>query len=205
MKGASVWTRWWWAWTIPALVLIANLVWLIGLRGGVVGRGTLIERRVADLERGVARLESEKRHLVEAQAKLGTLREELTSLRQEQLAPMKDRLVPFLIDVVERSRQASLVPERIGYSYSQDKKTGLVHFNATYAVTGPYDRIRQLVYLLESSPQFVVIEGLGLSGNDDAASLDVKVQLTLGTYFSDVDEELLKELGVTEVSSGEGE
>jgi len=200
-----VWVRWWWAWAIPALVLTANLVWLVGLRGGVVGRGTLIERRVSDLQRDVARLQADKRRLIEAQAKLGTLRDELTSLRQEQLAPMRERLVPFLIDVVERSRQASLTPERIGYSYSQEKKSGLVHFNAAYAVTGPYDRIRRLVYLLESSPQFVVIERLGLTGNDDAASLDVRVQLTLGTYFSDIDEQLLEELGVTEVSSGEGE
>lgn len=205
MKGGSVWVRWWWAWAIPAVILTANVVWLVGLRGGIVGRGTLIERRVATLEREVARLEADKRRLIDATARLSALRGEVATLRQEQLAPMRARLVPFLIDVVERSRESSLVPERIGYTYSQDEKTGLVHFNATYAVTGPYERIRRLVYLLESSPQFVVIESLGLTGSEDAGSLDVRVQLTLGTYFSDIDEELLRELGVTEVSGGQGE
>jgi len=199
-----VWVRWWWAWGIPALLLAGNLVWLVGLRGGVVGRGSLIERRVAELERDVSRLEGDARRLGEAREKLAGVRSQLASLRQEQLAPMRERLVPFLVDVVERSRQAGLVPERIGYSVTQDEKTELAHFTATYSVTGPYDRIRQLVFLLESSPQFVVIERLALTGTDDAASLDVRFQLTVGTFFSDIDEALLKELGVTEVGRGEG-
>ena len=36
-----------------------------------------------------------------------------------------------------------------------------------------------------------------------AASLDVGVQLNVGTYFSDIDENLLKKLGVSEVAGAE--
>jgi Tfp pilus assembly protein PilO len=203
VSGGSVWLRWWWAWALPALLLTVNIVWLGGLRGAVLGRGSLMGRRVTELEGEVKRLDARRRQLDTTKHDLDTLEERLASLRDAQLAPMRERLVPFLVDVVERARTVGLNPQRIGYSVSEDKKSGLFHFVATYGLEGRYDQMRQLIYLLESSPQFIVIERLGLSGQDDASSLEVSVSLGLGTYFSDVDKELMHELGVTEVQRGE--
>jgi Tfp pilus assembly protein PilO len=197
--GRSVWLRWWWAWAAPAALLAVNVVWVAGVRSEVVGRGSLIGRRVGAIEGEVTRLTTKLRQLETAKGNLDKLRTELSSLRERQLAPMRQRLVPFLIDVVARSQKAGLTPDRIGYSAALDKKTGLVHFTAAYGLKGRYEQIRDLIYELEASPQFDVIESLGLRGQDDPSSLEVGVSLVVGTYFSDVDEALMKQYGVNEV------
>ena len=198
-----MWRRWWWAWLAPGLLLAVNIVWVAGLRSTFVGRGSLIGRRVTSLEDEVTRLEARQRQLSATKADVTHLRGGLDALRGHQLAPMRARLVPFLVDVVQRSQQAGLAPEKIGYSAQQDKKTGLVHFTATYGLKGRYEQIRELIYQLESSPQFIVIDSLGLRGQDDPSSLDVSVSLAVSTYFSDVDEALLRQLGVSGVSHGQ--
>ena len=201
MNRAGAWWRLWYVWLIPGLLVGLNLVWLAGVRGAVLGRGSLLTRQVEQLREDVSRLEGQKVHLDRTEKQLAGLKGNLTALRDEELGSMSARLVPFLSDVVERAQQAGLQPERIGYSAQKDDKTGLVHFAARYSVKGSYERIRECISLLESSPQFIVVEGLGLHGQEDASSLDVDVQLGVATYFSDADEKLMKQLGV-EVPSG---
>ena len=201
MNRAGAWWRLWYVWLIPGLLVGLNLVWLAGVRGAVLGRGSLLTRQVEQLREDVSRLEGQKVHLDRTEKQLASLKGNLTALRDEELGSMGARLVPFLTDVVERAQQAGLQPERIGYTAQKDDKTGLVHFTARYSVKGNYERIRECVSLLESSPQFIIVEGLGLHGQEDASSLDVDVQLGVATYFSDADEKLMKQLGV-EVPSG---
>jgi Tfp pilus assembly protein PilO len=110
-------------------------------------------------------------------------------------------LLPFLLDVVKRAEEAGLRVERVSYGTKPDEKTGLVYFTAAYGVQGSYEQIRRCVYLLESSPQFIVLEGLALNSEDTTASANITVQLRLGTYFSDIDRELLEKLGIKEVAS----
>lgn len=202
MNPPGVWWRLWYVWLIPGLLVAVNVVWLGAVRGAVLGRGSLLARQVEQLEGDVRRLEGHKSQLERTEAQLLSLRENLATLRHEELGRMSERLVPFLDDVVQRAQDAGLRPERIGYAVQRDEKTGLVRFSASYSVEGGYEQVRECVSSLESSPQFVIVEDLGLRGRDDASSLAVGVQLTVATYFSDTDETLLKQLGV-EVTGGE--
>ena len=202
MNGSSAWLRLWYVWAVPALVALLNLVWISQLRDRVLGRGPLLVKQVQEAEAQVSRLEGQLRQLETASANLNRLQENLVELRRQQLAPMRERLIPFLTDVVKRTQDAELRPERISYGVQHDEKSGLVYFSATYALTGTYDKIRRCVHLLESSPQFVVIQSFGLQGQAAPTTSDVTVQLTLGTYFADMDEALLKQLGVDERGSG---
>ena len=202
MTRLEAWRRLWYAWVVPGTLVVLNVVWLTGVRGAVLGRGSLLARQVQQLEGDVGRLESQWSNLERTEQRLADLKGNLAALREEHLGSMGARLVPFLTDVVERAQQAGLRPERIGYSALHDNKTGLIRFTATYAVQAGYERIRECVYLLETSPQFVIVGGFSLRGREDASSLDVDVQMTVTTYFSDADEKLMKELGV-EVAHGE--
>ena len=49
----------------------------------------------------------------------------------------------------------------------------------------------------------MLVDGLALRGDESATSLDVGVQLGVGTYFADLDEGLLRQLGVNEVTGGD--
>jgi len=201
VNARSPWLRYWVAWAVPGLVTLLNFVWLAGMRSALLGRGSYLARQVSQTEEQVRRLEGQRASLSETRDSLAALRGRLNDLREKQLGSMSDRLVPFLVDVVKRAADAGLASERIGYQASVDNKSGLVLFTAAYELNGTYERIRQCVHLLEASPQMVVIERLDLKGQEDASSLDVSVRMTVGTYFFDLDRELMEKLGVTEVKS----
>ncbi len=202
MTRLTAWLRRWFVWAAPAALVLLNVVWLAGLRGSVIGRGSLLAGQVKQLDADVSAMDARRTQLERTRKELDELQGNLAALRDEQLGPMRRRLIPFLVDVVKRAQDAGLRPERIGYSAQRDEKSGLVHFAAAYSLKGTYEQIRRCVYLLESSPQFVVVEQIGLRGQDDASSVAVNVGMTVGTYFSDVDEQLLKSLHVEETASG---
>jgi Tfp pilus assembly protein PilO len=203
MNGRGAWLRLWYVWVPPAALVALNVVWLAGVRGAVLGRGSALAQQVAAAQSEVARLEGQARQLEQSAKALANLRENLGTLRQEQMAPMRERLVPFLNDVIKRAEGAGLRPDRITYSVKRDTKSGLVYFSAHFDVKGSYEQIRRCVFELETSPQFILLEGLALRGADAATSLEVGVQLGVGTYFADLDEGLMKQLGVHEVPSGD--
>ena len=41
MRGNDAWGRLWFVWVLPALVVVANVVWLAGLRGAILGSHAL--------------------------------------------------------------------------------------------------------------------------------------------------------------------
>jgi Tfp pilus assembly protein PilO len=202
MIGRGAWLRLWYVWAPATLIVVANVVWLAGMRGAVLGRGSLLAQQVDEAHLAVSKLQSQADQLERIKRSLTALEENLGALRQEEMAPMRERLVPFLTDVVKRTQEAGLRAERVSYTAQREEKSGLVYFSANYRVKGSYEQIRQCAFLLESSPQFILLEGLALRGDESASSLEVVVQLGVGTYFSDLDEGLMKQLGVNEVASG---
>ncbi len=202
MSTRNAWIRLWYLWTPPLVVVVLNVVWLAGLRGALVGRDSQLAQRLSRAEEAVSKLEGQAEQLDRTEKALANLQGNLSTLREEEMAPMKERLVPFLTDVLKRTQEAGLRVERLAYAATRDKKSGLVYFTASYAVKGSYEQIRRCAFLLESSPEFVTLDGLTLRGDDSASSLEVAVQLVVGTFFADLDEALMKELGVREVSGG---
>ncbi|OFV81766.1 MAG: hypothetical protein A2Y78_01015 [Acidobacteria bacterium RBG_13_68_16] len=203
MNGRGAWLRLWYLWVPAGVLVLLNVIWLTGLRGALLGRGSLLAKQVSEAEAGVGKLEGQLRQLEQTARALEELQANLDELRERRLGPMRERLVPFLKEVVTRTQESGLQPERVTYAVRRETKTGLVYFSATYGVKGSYDQIRRCVYLLEDSPEFVLVDGLGLRGDESASSLTVDVQLNVGTYFSDVDERILRQLGVNEVTGGE--
>jgi len=203
VNGRGAWLKLWYLWLPAGVLMVLNVIWLTGLRGTLLGRGSLLAKQVSAADAEVSKLEGQLRQLEHTAKTLEELQANLGELRERRLGPMHERLVPFLQDVVRRTQEAGLQPERVSYAAHREEKTGLVYFAATYSVRGSYDQIRRCVFLLESSPEFVLLDGLGLRGDESASSLDVGVQLNVGTYFSDIDETLLKKLGVSEVAGAE--
>lgn len=202
MNGRGAWLKFWYLWVPAGALVVLNVIWLSLLRGTVLGRGSLLTRQVSEAQSEVNKLEGQFQQLERTSRALGELEANLGDLRGKRLGPMRERLVPFLQDVVRRTYEAGLQPDRVAYTAHREAKSGLVYFTATYGVKGSYDQIRRCVFLLETSPEFVLLDGLGLHGDESTSSLDVQVQLNVSTYFSDIDETLLKQLGVKEVTSG---
>ncbi|MCX7895916.1 MAG: type 4a pilus biogenesis protein PilO [Thermoanaerobaculum sp.] len=194
----SAWWKYLWLWLLPTVLTVLNGLWLGGLRAAVLGRGAEVVARVREKEQQVKELERSVADLLATKTKLAQLREDLRLLRFEQMGSMRQRLVPFLLEVGERAQKNGLLPERISYAARQDSKSGLVHFTATYEVSGSYEQLRQYMADLEQMPQFVVIERLALRGDEQVRATDISLQMVVGTYFSDWDPALLERLGVEE-------
>jgi hypothetical protein len=195
----SAWVRLWFVWLLPALLLTANAVWLLGLRAAVLGRGSLLAKQRDAVAGEVAALAAQRETLSGAQQSLTRLEQDLGAMRKERLGSMRERLVSFLVDITKRTHAAGLRPERINYTADTDVKTGMVHFSAIFNLSGTYEEVRRCVNLLESSPQFVVVERLTVRSEDSANSLAVGVQLSVGTYFVDADTGMLRQLGIEDL------
>ncbi len=194
----SAWLRYLWLWLAPTLLAAVNAAWLFSLRGLVLGKGASVVDQVRAKEQQVRELERSLRELEATHQALKQLQQQLARLRLEEMGPMREQLLPFLQAVGERTRQAGLFPERISYVAREEKKSGLVHFAATFELAGSYEQLRQCIAGLEHVPQFLVIERLGLQGEDTARSTNIAMQMVVGTYFSDLDRQLLQQLGATE-------
>lgn len=197
----SAWWKYLWVWLLPAGLVLANGFWLLALRSVVLGKGAQAVAQLKQKEAQVKELERVVQELSATRQRLSQLREELERLREQEMGAMRQRLVPFLQEVGMRAQKVGLFPERIAYAARKDSKSGLVHFTATYELTGSYEQLRRYMAELEAIPQFVVIERLGLRGESSAQSTDISLQMVVGTYFADWDQALLSQLGAQEAES----
>jgi Tfp pilus assembly protein PilO len=198
MTSRSAWVRLWWVWLAPALLLVVNLIWLLGIRSAL-GRGPQLARQRDAGAARVAALTTQRDALAGSRAALTVLESDLGSMRKERLGSMRERLVAFLVDINKRTSAAGLRPDRISYAVEADKKSGLVRFSAVFSVSGTYEEVRRCVNLLEGSPQFVVVERLVVRSEDGIDSLAVDIQLTVSTYFVDADTGMLRQLGIEDL------
>jgi Tfp pilus assembly protein PilO len=63
------------------------------------------------------------------------------------------------------------------------RESSLARFTQSMVLTGQYSDIRRFIYALETRPEFVVIENVDLSQNENEASRGITVNLQIATYF----------------------
>jgi Tfp pilus assembly protein PilO len=64
----------------------------------------------------------------------------------------------------------------------QEKGSSLTRVNIDLVLRGTYDAVRAFVYKLDTSPEFVVIDDIGLAEGADTADV-LELTLKLSTYF----------------------
>jgi hypothetical protein len=63
------------------------------------------------------------------------------------------------------------------------RESSLTRFTQTAVLTGEYRDIRRFIYRLETRPEFIVIENVDLSQNENETSRGITVTLQIATYF----------------------
>ncbi len=80
------------------------------------------------------------------------------------------------------ARQFSLRPARTGTEPEADRESALARLTVTMVVAGDYRDIREFIYELESSPEFVVIDNVALAqGEETNAPLVLTIEVS--TYY----------------------
>jgi hypothetical protein len=170
-------------WLLPvAIVLAVNL--------GVLGLVVLPLRQA--VANSAARADESNRALLEARADLKNA--EATRDGQSQASKDLDEFYASVLptNMTSARRITHVKLAQLARSHGVDFESGaatpeslnastLERLHVTYQLSGDWDDIRQLIYEIETGPDFVVIDNVQLSENQASAALSLI--LDLSTYY----------------------
>jgi Tfp pilus assembly protein PilO len=188
---------------LPAVALcLGALVLYVWQTSESGGRRAQVRDRVVDLEAELARLEGLMQATGGDRAWVAEIEKEFTILHEEVFGTLDGRLTDILRAVGSATRDAGLLPGSYSYSASVDKDTGFIRFGIQFSVEGEYRQIRQMLAELQSSPEFLVVEGLSLTGDEDPISQKLKLAVRIATFLVEADPQQLRRLtgGVAEAA-----
>jgi hypothetical protein len=86
--------------------------------------------------------------------------------------------------LAELAHQANVRLEHGVNAISREKGSTLAKLTTTYSLSGEYRDVRRFIYSLETAPEFIVLENVGLtSGGSGQPNRDLSVTLGIATYF----------------------
>lgn len=80
------------------------------------------------------------------------------------------------------AREFNLRPARTGSEPEADRESALAKLTVTMVVAGDYRDIREFIYELESSPEFVVIDNVALA-QSEATNAPLVLTIEVSTYY----------------------
>ena len=87
------------------------------------------------------------------------------------------------LPIEQLAKEANLRHVRQTSDRSVIRESDLSRFTQTTVLTGDYRAIRRFIHQLETRPEFIVIENVDLSQNENETSRGITVTLQLATYY----------------------
>lgn len=87
------------------------------------------------------------------------------------------------LPIEQLAKEANLSLVRQTSDRSVIRESDLSRFTQTTVLTGDYRAIRRFIHQLETRPEFIVIENVDLSQNENETSRGITVTLQLATYY----------------------
>ena len=82
------------------------------------------------------------------------------------------------------ARQTNVKLEHGTNAVGREKGSALSKLTTTYTLTGDYRNVRKFIYAIETAPEFIVIENVGLtSAGEQQQSRGLAMTLDIATYF----------------------
>lgn len=86
--------------------------------------------------------------------------------------------------LAELAKQANVKLDHGTAETAREKNSSLQKLTTRYTLTGNYTDVRRFIYSLETAPEFIVLENIGLSSSSDQpAARAVAMNLEIATYF----------------------
>lgn len=91
--------------------------------------------------------------------------------------------------LAQLAKQANVRLEQGHNAVDREKGSKLSKLTTTYTLTGDYRDVRRFIYSLETTPEFIVLENVGLtsSGEQGGASRVLGISLDIATYYRSSD------------------
>lgn len=193
---------------LPVVVLcIASVGFFFYQTSDSVGRRATLTTDIADLGAEVERLEALHELVTTDRQEVDELQTGFQDINDRVFSDLDLRLTRILRAVGEATRDAGLLPGSYSYSADEEKRLGYVRFGVAFQVTGEYAQIRKMLASLHASPEFLIVDALSLSKDEDLASRTLEMGVRLSTYLGEVDPERLRRLtaGISEETETGGD
>jgi len=176
---------------VLGVLLAANTLFFFTYRVQYESRLQELDQRLADSK---ARLDQARAARVAAERRYQTYRKiqgDVQEVFNERWATQTERLVPLITEIQRLAVASQLVPKSYGFAQtdaapadadrsSSSKAMGATAVGINYSVSGTYEQVRRLINLLELSQQFVIIDQIALSSQEDKTLV---LNLRLKTLF----------------------
>jgi Tfp pilus assembly protein PilO len=181
-------------WLPTVLLCAVSFASYLWQSSGSAGRESRLRQSIAELESEVDRLAEIREQAAEERDQVQELDRQFNLLYDSVFRTLDDRLTEILMAVGRSTREAGLLPSSFSYSAIENKRLQHVRFGIQFSVVGEYSQIRHLLSSLQASPQFLIVEHIGFSGEEEATSRELNISLKLATLFAEADQELLRRL-----------
>ena len=86
--------------------------------------------------------------------------------------------------LADLARQANVTLEHGTNVVDHEKGSQLSKLTTNYTLTGDYRDVRKFIYALETAPEFIILENIGLSSTSaEAQARSLSMQLEIATYY----------------------
>lgn len=170
-----------------------------------VGRKATLATDIDELTVEVERLKALDELVTADRLEVEDLKTGFQDINDRVFSDLDLRLTRIMRAVGTATRDAGLLPGSYSYSANEARGLGYVRFGIGFQVIGEYAQIRKMLASLQGSPEFLIVDGLSLSKDDDLASRELQIGVRLSTYLSEVDPDRLRRLtgGIVEAEADE--
>lgn len=175
---------------IIAVLLAGNVFFFFTYRVQYQSRLQDLDTRLEDAQRRLQEAQRSRSAAEEQLASYDKVRADLQHLYDERWSTQSRRFTRLFEEVKRLATVSRFDPRSFNFSRTEstqsvNKETGIgsTAVSVSFTVQGTYQQVRQLINLLELSPQFIIIDGLGLAGGSDTKSLTMNIRLK--TLFRD--------------------
>ena len=162
--------------SVVAVLLLANLAVGLTLQQYLVPT-------VSEREQQVIRRQSELR------SGGGDSPAQLFAQGEKDLTAFRDKIPPYrefsglVVELQKLAEDAGLDLNQINYKSEREKENPLLHYTLTFTVAGSYRDIKQFIHALEQSSRLILLRQISLQGAGQESNSDVRLQLSLETFF----------------------
>jgi Tfp pilus assembly protein PilO len=180
---------------LPAVLLCLASVAVYGwLSSDTLGREAQLRRDVAALEEQLEELKQIQLGAAGERQQVALVEGEVGRLQVEVFGSLDDRLTGILRAVGTATHDAGLRVGRYGYSSEEVRDLKLYRFGIQFAIDGEYPQVRRMLAALQASPEFLVVDRISFTGEEGAATRDLRIAVRLATYLAHADSERLRQL-----------
>lgn len=187
----------------PEAIIRKNLALILGVSLGMVAVNLVVyflavarldkhtktmQGRVAAVREQLQQMERQRGDTTSSVSRVRTDKQVVENLTTKILQTRAERVVAMQTEILKLVEANHLKADNIGYSYAffpaegKHWERGYLKMGIQLPLSGSYQDIKGLLQSLQDSPQFFIVEAIGLSADSQSAAI-LRVGITLSTYF----------------------